>query len=99
MWLWKSQGIPFPALIILEHSRILIDGLAAKMLALNILQNFDGRKALFAPVVEKKLTSPPSWGVVFSFAGNVNGKRPSLRELCFMGVTSHFGRGFLLCGL
>ena len=59
MWLWKSQGTPFLALIILEHFRILIDGLAVKMLALNILQNFDGRKASFAPVVEKKLTSPP----------------------------------------
>jgi len=57
MWLWKSQGTPFRALIILEHSRILIDGLATKMLALNILRNFDGRKGSFAPVVEKKLTS------------------------------------------
>jgi hypothetical protein len=59
MWLWKSQGTPFRALIILEHSRILIDGSAAKMLVLNMLRNFDGRKALLAPVVEKKLTSPP----------------------------------------
>jgi len=99
MWSWRSQGIPFPALIILEHSRNLMNGLAVKMLALIILRNFDGRKASFAPVVEKKLTSRLGWGVAFSFAGNVNDKRPSLRELCFMGVTNPFGRGFLLCGL
>lgn len=48
---------PFRVLIFLEHSRTLINGLAAKVLALNILQNFDGLKALFAPVVEHKLTS------------------------------------------
>jgi hypothetical protein len=47
MWSWKSQGTPFPALIILEHSRTLINGLAAKVLALNISLNFDGLKALF----------------------------------------------------
>jgi len=29
------------------------------MLALNILRNFDGLKALFAPAVQKKLTSRP----------------------------------------
>jgi len=57
MWSWKSQGTPFRALIILEHSRTLINGLAAKVLALNLLRNFDGVKALFAPVVEKKRTS------------------------------------------
>jgi hypothetical protein len=44
---------------ILEHSRTLIDGLVAKMLALNILRNFAGLKALFAPAVQKKLTSRP----------------------------------------
>ncbi len=33
------------------------------------------------------------------FAENVNGKRPSLRERCFMEATNHFGRGFWLCGL
>jgi hypothetical protein len=59
MWSWKSQGTPFRALIILEHSRTLIDGLVAKMLALNILRNFAGLKALFAPAVQKKLTSRP----------------------------------------
>jgi hypothetical protein len=59
MWSWKGQGTPFRALIILEHSRALINGLAAKMLALNILRNFDGLKALFAPAVQKKLTSRP----------------------------------------
>lgn len=53
MWLWKSKGTLFLALIILVHFRILIDGLAAEMIALNILQNFDGRKALLARVVEK----------------------------------------------
>ena len=99
MWSWKSQGTPFRALIILEHSRTLINGLAAIIIALNISRNFDGLKALFALVVGKKLTSRPWWGVAFSFAENVNGKRPLLRELCFMGVTNHFGRGFLLCGL
>jgi hypothetical protein len=59
MWLWKSQGTPFRALIILERSKTLINGLAAKMLALNILRNFDGLKALFVPVVEKRLKSHP----------------------------------------
>ena len=57
MWSWKSQGTPFRALIILEHSRTLINGLAAKVLALNLLRNFDGRKALFALPVGK---TPPS---------------------------------------
>ena len=99
MWSWKSQGTPFRALIILEHSRSLINGLAVKVLVLNLLRNFDGRKALFAPPVGKRPPSRPWWGVVFSFAGNVNGRRPSLRELCFMGVTNHFGRGFSLFGL
>jgi len=59
MWSWKSQGTPFLALIILEHSSNLINGLVAIMPALNISRNFDGLKALFAPVVEKKLTSHP----------------------------------------
>jgi len=59
MWSWKSQDTPFRALIILEHSRTLINGLAAKVLALNILRNFDGLQALFVPVVEKNLTSRP----------------------------------------
>jgi len=58
MWLWKSQGTPFLALIILEHSRILIDGLAVKMLVLNILQNFDGRKASFCPGCGEKTDKP-----------------------------------------
>jgi hypothetical protein len=57
MWSWKSQGTPFWALIILEQCKTLINGLAAKLLALNILLNFDGLKALFAPAVRKKLTS------------------------------------------
>ena len=76
-----------------------MNGLAAKVLALNLLRNFDGVKALFAPAVEKKRTSRLSWGVVFFFAENVNDKPPSLQELCFMAVTNHFGRGFSLCGL
>ena len=99
MWSWKSQDIPFLALITLEHSRNLINGLAAIMLALNISRNFDGIKDLFAPVVEKKQTNLPWWDVVFSFAENVRGKRPLLREHCFTAVTNHFGRGSLLCGL
>jgi hypothetical protein len=99
MWSWKRQSTPFRALIILEHSSTLINGLAAKVLAFNLLRNFDGVKALFAPVVEKKRTSRLSWGVVFFFAENVNGKRPLLQDLCFMGVTNYFGRGFSLCGL
>lgn len=99
MWLWKSQGAPFRALIILEHFRNLINGLAAIMLALNISRNFDGLKGLFAPVVEKKQTSLLWWGVAFSFAENVKGKPPLPRELCFMAVINHFGCGSLLCGL
>jgi len=57
--LWKSQGTPFRALTILERSRISIYGLAAQMLALNTLRNFDGRQASFAQVAEKSLTSHP----------------------------------------
>ena len=57
MWSWKSQGTLFPALIILEHSRILTTGLAPKVLVLNLLRNFDGRKVLFARVVGKR---PPN---------------------------------------
>jgi hypothetical protein len=57
--LWKSRGIPFRALTILEHSRTSIYGLAAKMLALNTSRNFDGRKASFAQVAEKSLASHP----------------------------------------
>jgi hypothetical protein len=59
MWSWKSQGTPFRGLITPEQSRTLINGLAAKMLALNILRNFDGLKALFVPSVQKKLTGRP----------------------------------------
>jgi len=59
MWPWKSQDTPFLALIILEHSRNLINGLAAKVLALNLLRDFDGRKALFAPLVGKRPPSRP----------------------------------------
>jgi hypothetical protein len=99
MWSWKSQDTLFRASIILEHSRILIIGLAAKVLALIILRNFDGLKALFAPVVGRKLINRPCWDVAFSFADDVNAKHLLLRELCFIGVTNHFGRGFLLCGL
>jgi hypothetical protein len=73
MWSWKSQGTPFRALIILEHSRTLINGLAAKVLALNLFRNFDGRKALFAPAVGKRRSRHPLWGVAFSLAAVVNG--------------------------
>jgi hypothetical protein len=52
MWPWKSQGTPFPALIILEHFRNLMNGLAAKPLALNISRKFDGPKVLAVPVVD-----------------------------------------------
>ena len=99
MWSWKSQDTPFRALIILEHFKNLINGLAAIMLALNISRNFGGLKDLFAPVVEKKQTSPLWWGAVFSFVENAKGKPLLLLEHCFMAVTNRFGRGFLLCGL
>jgi class 3 adenylate cyclase len=52
---WASKGILLLALIILEPSRNLMNGLTAKMLALNISQSFDGQKAIFAQVAEKKL--------------------------------------------
>jgi len=59
MWSWKSHGTPFRALIILELSRTLINGLAAKLLALNISGNFDGLMDLFAQVVGKSPTNRP----------------------------------------
>jgi len=62
MWSWKSQDTPFRALIILEQSRILINGLAAKMLSLNILRNFDGLKAFFCPGCAEKADKPSLMG-------------------------------------
>ena len=52
IWPWKSQDIPFPALIILEHSRSLMIGLVVKNPALIILLNFDGLKAFIAQAVD-----------------------------------------------
>jgi hypothetical protein len=59
MWSWKSEDTLFRALIIPKHSRTLIDGLAAKVLALNLLRNFDGQEALFALPVGKRPPSHP----------------------------------------
>jgi hypothetical protein len=47
------SGIDYPR----TFQVTLINGLAAKTLALNILRNFGGLKALFAPVVEKNLNN------------------------------------------
>jgi hypothetical protein len=57
LWLWESQSTPFPVLIILEHSRSLMNGLAAKMLALTTLRKFDGRMVSFAQVVDLRVGS------------------------------------------
>ena len=99
MWSWKSQDIRFPGLIILEHSRSLMNGLAAKMLALIILPDFDGQKVSVAPVAGVLQKSHLWLDVVSFFAENVNGKHPLLRGPCFIRRTNHWGHGFLPCGL
>ena len=50
--LWRSQDTLLLALIILKHSKSLINGFAAMMPALIISLNFDGREASVAPAVE-----------------------------------------------
>ena len=52
MWSWKSQDTRLLGLIILEQFRVLINGLAAKMLDLIISSNFDGHEVFVVPVVE-----------------------------------------------
>jgi len=50
--LWRSKSSPFLALISLERFRSLMNGFAAKIAALTILRNFDGRMLLSAQVVD-----------------------------------------------
>ena len=99
IWSWKSQDIPFLALIILEHSRSLMIGLVVKNPALIILLNFDGLKAFIAHAVDLSRKSHLLLRGVSFFAENVKSKHPLRRGHCFIGPTNHFGYGFLLCGL
>ena len=55
-------------------------------------------KGFICPGCGENAAKPSLMGRGLSFAENVNGRRPSLRELCFMGVTNNFGRGFSLFG-
>ena len=53
MRLWKSQGTPFPVLIIPEQFTILMYGSAAKVLALHRLREFDGQRVYVDAAVQK----------------------------------------------
>jgi len=81
------------------HRELLMNGLAATMPALIISQNFDGREDSVAPVVGTLRRNHLLQAVVSFFAENVNDKLPLLLERCFIKRVSHFGLGFLPCGL
>jgi hypothetical protein len=76
-----------------------MNGLAATMPALIISLNFDGREASVAPAAGTLRRNDLLRAVVFFFVENANDKLPLLLERCFIERTSHFGLGFLPCGL
>ena len=59
MWPWKSLGILFPALIILEPFKSSIAGLALREPVFDTSVNLDGLRGLFARAAERRLKSRP----------------------------------------
>ena len=82
MWAWKNKDTGFLAFTILERSRSLTNGLAAKMLVSTTLPSFGGQKLSAAPSAEILWKNPLGWSEASFFAENVNGK-----HLCDCGNT------------